>query len=209
MRALRSILFMSCLFLIGANAVCQEMHKNQLGLLLGADIVPDRRTVAGNNIDFGKSIVFSANYARHLVGESTAIYLELPFAAAPSHTVRNPQTGSITDLATLFVTPSVRLQFANAGAVSPWVSGGFGYGQYEGSKRLEGGALNPDVRQHISTAQFGGGVDIRTPIHILLPIGLRAELRDYYTVSAPSFGVPAHDGGQHNVVVAAGIVLRF
>jgi hypothetical protein len=209
MPALRSILLMSCLVSISAPAICQDMHKNQLGLLLGADIVPDRHTVTGNNIDLGKSVVFSANYARHLAGDTTAIYLEFPFAAAPSHTVGNPQTGSITDLATLFITPSVRLQFANAGTVSPWVSGGFGYGQYEGSKRLAGGALNPDVRQHVSTAQFGGGVDIRTPIHILFPIGLRAELRDYYTVSAPSFGVPVRDGGQHNIVVAGGIVLRF
>ena len=194
---------------IGAAASAQDTYNNDLGLLLGLENIPSRGTAAGVAVDFSKSVVFSASYARRLAGEDTALYLEFPFAAAPSHSVESSATSIITDLATLFITPSLRLQFANRGPISPWISGGFGYGQYEGSARLAGGVPNPDERQHVGTAQFGGGVDIRTPIRILVPIGFRAEVRDYYTPTAPSFAVPVRDGGQHNIVVAGGLVIRF
>lgn len=210
MGTLNRYLLIFCLgLMMGATAFAQDTHKNEVGLLLGAEFVPSRNTAAGSPIDFSRSIVFSANYARQLAGDSTSVLLEFPFAAAPSHKVRSSQTGLITDLGTLFVTPSLRLQFKKHSSLSPWISGGFGYGQYEGSTLLSGDTSNPDVRQHIGTVQFGGGVDIRTPIRILFPIGLRAEVRDYYTLSAPSFGVPIHDNGQHNVVAAGGIVIRF
>jgi hypothetical protein len=190
-------------------AFAQDTAKNQLALLLGAENIPGRTTAAGQDLTFSKSPVFSANYARHLFGERTALYLEFPFAAAPRHDIQNNQTGVIANLATLYVTPSLRLQFASHSALYPWVSGGFGYGEYEGSQRLQGGATNPDRRQSVGTAQFGAGVDIRTPIHLLLPIGLRAEVRDYYSISAPGFGIPVDSDSQHNVVVAGGIVLQF
>ena len=210
MKLLRGFILILCLLgCIGAAATAQDSYNNDLGLLLGFGNVPGRSTTAGASIEFSRSVIFSANYARRLAGEDTALYLEFPFAAAPSHSIESVAPGIITDLATLFITPSLRLQFVNRGPISPWISGGFGYGQYEGSARLAGGVPNPDERQHVGTAQFGGGVDIRTPIRILVPIGFRAEVRDYYTPTAPSFAVPVRDGGQHNIVVAGGFVIRF
>jgi hypothetical protein len=56
------------------------------------------------------------------------------------------------------------------------------------------------------TAQFGGGIDVRTRLKLLFPIGLRGEVRDYYTLRTPRFGVPIQRREQHNVVVSAGLV---
>jgi hypothetical protein len=59
------------------------------------------------------------------------------------------------------------------------------------------------------TAQFGGGVDVRTRLKLLFPIGLRGEVRDFYTLGTPSFGVPVQRSEQHNVVVSGGLVVHF
>lgn len=203
-------LLCALLLLFGLDsALAQESRKNELGLLLGGEIIPSRSTATGADISLTNSIALSADYARHLAGTSIALYLEVPFAAVPSHKVKFAQPGGITDLAALYIAPSLRVQFANESTISPWLSGGFGYGQYEGSKLLNDRTKNPDRRQHTGTAQFGAGVDIRTPIKILFPIGLRAEVRDYYTTMAPNYGVPVRDNSQHNVVIAGGLVLRF
>jgi hypothetical protein len=52
-------------------------------------------------------------------------------------------------------------------------------------------------------------VDIRTPLHLLLPISLRAELRDYYAVDAPNYGTSLRQQGQHDIVPAGGFVIHF
>jgi hypothetical protein len=92
---------------------------------------------------------------------------------------------------------------------SAWLSGGFGYGWLETSARLNNGAPNPSSNRYTGTAQFGGGVDIRTPLHLLFPISLRAELRDYYAVNGPNYGASLRQQGQHNLVPAAGFVIHF
>lgn len=183
--------------------------KNELGLLLGAEFIPQRTTATGARVDFGNSVIFSANYARHLTGEKTVLFLEFPFAAAPQHTVRTSDPNFIRSLATLYVAPSLRVKFAGQSAFSPWLSAGFGYGLYEGSERLVNGAPNPARYVSTGTAQFGGGVDLRTPIHILFPISLRGELRDFYTVANPRFGTAIQNSGQHNLVASGGFVIHF
>jgi hypothetical protein len=61
----------------------------------------------------------------------------------------------------------------------------------------------------VATVQFGGGIDIRTRLKLRFPIGLRGEVRDYYTLNKPSLGVPVQRTGQHNVVVSGGLVVNF
>jgi len=157
----------------------------------------------------GGSVAFSFDYARRLKGERTALFVEIPFAAAPSHRGGSSQPGTATSLATLYVVPSLRLQaFANR-RLSPWLSGGFGYGWLETSALLNNGAPNPAINRNTGTAQFGGGVDIRTPLHLLFPISLRAELRDYYAVDAPNYGTSLRQQGQHDIVPAGGFVIHF
>jgi hypothetical protein len=202
--------WLELLFLVFSGlALAQEAKKNELGFVLGAEIIPDAAANSGLPIRFGKSISYSLTYARRLTGESTALFLEFPVSAAPSHSIQTAQPAVITDVATLFITPSLKVRFADRSAFSPWISGGFGYGLYEGSDAFNNAVGNPSVFRHTAAAQFGGGIDIRTPIHILFPIGLRAEVRDYYTLDTPNFGSSVTRSGQHNVVAAGGFTVSF
>ena len=186
-----------------------QEKKNELGLLLGAEFLPRATAASNQKLSFGRSIAFSVSYAHRLSGGNNALFIEIPFAAAPSHKVDSAQHNTISNLATLFVAPSLRARFARHAPLSPWLSGGFGYGLYEGSRRLQDGVANAQVYRNVATAQFGGGIDVRTPLRLPLPIGLRGEARDYYTLETPNFGVPVQRSGQHNVVLSGGFVVRF
>lgn len=197
------------LILFSLSALAQSESKNDVGFLLGAGFVPHRTTVGGTNLDFSPSVAFSADYARRIKNGRTSLLIEFPFVAEPSNSVTTSDSGSIVALATIFVVPSLRVQFNRGSALSPWVSGGFGWGIWEGSEFYGNGTRNPSRYQNTGAAQFGAGVDVRTPIKVFFPISLRGEVRDYYAVSSPSYGTPVQGGGQHNVVVAGGFVVSF
>jgi hypothetical protein len=76
---------------------------------------------------------------------------------------------SIVSLATIFVVPSLKLKFASGGGISPWVSGGFGYGIREGSEFFGDGRRNGSRYQSTGAVQFGAGVDVRTPFKSTVP----------------------------------------
>jgi len=108
------------------------------------------------------------------------------------------------DVATLFVTPGVRVKYLASKRFSPWGAVGDGYALYEQSfYRVDGGS-NPAPRfTHHGALQFGGGVDVP----VWRWIGARFEVRDFYTCN-PSFNIPV-GGGQHNLVAGGGLVLNF
>ena len=191
------------------SAAAQTETKNELGLSLGAGLIPQRSTSAGQAINFGASIAFSADYARLIRNGKTSLSIEFPFVAEPANSVQSANLQSIVSLATIFVVPSVRVKFASGAGISPWLSGGFGYGIREGSEFFGDGRRNNSRYQSTGAAQFGVGVDVRTPIKVLFPISLRGEVRDYYSVSNPTFGTAVQGGGQHNVVASGGFVLSF
>ena len=196
------MLWMCCL------SFAQE-EKNELGLLLGAEFIPRATDTSNQKLSLGRSIAYSVDYARRLSSGNTTLFLEFPLAAAPSHKVESAQLNAITSLATLFVTPSLRVRFASHARASPWLSGGFGYGLYEGSSVLQNGVANAEIHRNVATAQFGGGIDVRTRLKLLFPIGFRGKVRDFYTLNTPSFGVPVQRTQQHNVVVSGGLVVHF
>ena len=74
---------------------------------------------------------------------------------------------------------------------------------------MQNGVANAEIHGNLATAQFGGGIDVRTRVKLLLPIGLRGEFRDFYTLGNPSFGVPVLRSEQHNLVVSGGLVVHF
>jgi hypothetical protein len=201
----------STLLLVGlmAYSASAQETKNEVGFLLGSAQIPVSTTTAGVPLSVGGSVAFSFDFARRLKGERVALFAEFPFAAAPSHRGGSSQPGTATSLATLYVVPSLRLQAFAGRRFSPWGSGGFGYGWLETSALLSNGTPNPEINRNTGTAQFGGGVDIRTPLHLLFPISLRAELRDYYAVDAPTFGTSLRQQGQHDIVPAGGFVIHF
>src|SRR6266404_1887548 len=137
------MLWMCCL------SFAQE-EKNELGL----EVIPQATTSSNQKLSFGRSVAYSVDYARRLSSGNTALLLGFRFAAAPSHKVESAQINAITSLATLFVTPSLRVRFASHAPASRWPSGGFGYGLYEGSSVLQNGVTNTQIHRSVATAQF-------------------------------------------------------
>jgi hypothetical protein len=198
-------------FAQSAAADIQSEDRNELGLTIGGEFIPDV-AANGTQLSFSSSVVFGVNYARRLAGtDNTALFLEFPVVAAPSHSVQ-PTSASPTpvptSLATLYITPALRVNFARASAISPWFSFGGGYGLYEGSELLSNGAQNPDRFASVGTLQWGGGVDVRTPVKVIFPINLRLEVRDFDTLDSLNFNT-GRGTSQHNVSVGGGLLLRW
>jgi len=135
--------------------------------------------------------------------------VEFPFVAEPTNSVQSSDGQSIVSLATIFVVPSLRVEFAPNAVISPWVSGGFGYGISEGRESFGNEVRHSSRYQSTGAAQFGAGVDVRTPIRVWFPISLRGEVRDYCAATNPGFGTACRGSGQNNVVVSGGMVLHF
>jgi hypothetical protein len=55
---------------------------------------------------------------------------------------------------------------------------------------------------------FGGGIDVQTPMRILFPIALRAEVRDFYS-PVPNLNANLRNGRQHNTIFSGGLVIGF
>jgi hypothetical protein len=109
----------------------------------------------------------------------------------------------------LYATPGFRFSIAPEKSLSPWLSFGGGYAFYESSEKLASGVSNPNRFRSTGAFQFGGGVDFQTPLHFLFPIGIRAEVRDFYALDTPNFTTPVRESHQHNVVASGGLVVRW
>ena len=197
--------------MVATAAQAQERDRNELGFLLGGTVTPNLTIPSppGDSIDFAAGVTFQATYARHLLdGTRARLSLELPFLAAPSIKAGSANLNVPLEYASLFITPGFRLTFAPAGQISPWVSVGGGYALFEHASELLSGAPNNTDNRHTGAVQFGGGLDIRTPIRVLFPISLRLEVRDLYA-GKPTFNVDTGGGFQHNVVFSGGFVVHF
>jgi hypothetical protein len=101
------------------------------------------------------------------------------------------------------------MKLAPNAPISPWASVGGGYARFAESTTLVTGSLNPFVTgTNKGVLQFGGGVDVKSPVNLLLPLSLRGEVRDFYS-GQPRFNTVTTNSGQHNVLVSGGVVLRF
>jgi len=207
-RIVRRALLVSVL-LVGSSAIAQS--HNELGLLLGVESIPDHSTSSTSfPIGFSRSSSLQVTYARGLLtGDKAALLIEVPVVASPSHSVTSTARNTPVSLATLYATPGLRLLIAPDRALSPWISAGGGYGFFENSEKLASGVPNPDRFRSTGALQFGGGLDFKTPLHILFPIGFRAELRDFYTLDTPNFITTVRENHQHNVIASGGLVLRW
>jgi hypothetical protein len=208
-----AVLFSLCNFAATGSAA-EESHKNEIALLIG-DAVNNgltTRNPGGSGtipVDTGAGFTFEANYARRILGKNSArIFLEFPFLSTPSKDVTTTAAGVPRNYAYLSITPAVRAEFAPNKTLSPWVTLGGGYALFQSSTSLTDGTPNPGNRfVNRGALEFGGGVDVRTPLKIVFPVLVRAEVRDLYT-GRPSLNVPLNGGG-HNVFFSGGLVVRF
>jgi hypothetical protein len=189
----------------------QANRKNELGLLLGATVTPDLQTVAPvtSPLRVGSGITLQLSYARQLSsGQALRFYFEVPALAVPLQDITASNASVPRNYDSFFVTPGIRLQLAPNHRVSPWFSAGGGYALFDESANRMDGTHNTTRGTSGGAVQFGGGVDLRTPIKPLFPIGFRLEVRDLYT-SKPTYNVGTGGAFQHNIVFSGGLVLHF
>jgi opacity protein-like surface antigen len=203
-----SIAIQASLLLPAAVVFCtgQELApKNELGFTLGG--IPSlSRSTSQQSLDLGAGTAFGVNYARRFVsGKKVALYGEVNLLASPLRDVSSNIGSATKNFASLYVTPGVRLKFFPTSRISPYAVVGGGYGDYEQSTTLRDGQPNPASRQLArGVFDFGAGVDV----HVWRWVALRGEARDFYT-GAPAYNLASISGGQHNVAISGGFVLRW
>lgn len=180
-------------------------QQHELGLTLGRVLSQDRTSDANFNVALSSGTALQANYGyRFWSNGKVAILGEVHFLANGQRKIESPDTRVTRDVATAYVTPGVRFKFAPDAAVAPYFAVGGGYALYEQSHFQLNGTDNPAPRFiHRGAFQFGGGADFK----LWRWIGLRAEVRDFYTGS-PALNFPV-SGGQHNIVAGGGFVLKW
>jgi hypothetical protein len=84
---------------------------------------------------------------------------------------------------------------------------GGGYARFLEKKPVAAPGFMPGT--NTGTLVFGGGIDTRTALRVFrIPIGFRAEVRDFYSGS-PNYSQAASGNLQHNVVLTGGLLLKF
>ena len=212
MRKLLTIVLLPLFMCSSLLAQRDDETNNELGLLLGAVMRPDTRAVGPvtGNIDVKAGLTYQANYARRIGSQPfMAFHLEFPFVATPSADVSSGIDAVPRNYASIFITPSLRLTFADKSAVRPWLSIGGGYGRFDESSTRVDQTENTGARgKNTGALQFGAGIDIRSPVRILLPFSFRGEVRDFYS-GIPLLNVQTESDRQHNVIVSGGVVFHF
>lgn len=194
-----------------AHTGAAQQRNNELGFLLGGEVnSPVDISGTSASLDRDTGLAYQVTYAHRLAGSTTGVWFEAPFVAVPLVKLSSSRgPGPIpTDYAALFITPGIRIQFHGDGKVSPWLSAGGGYALFQTSDFLTDGTANPKIYTHRGTAQFGGGVDFKTPWKILFPVKLRAQVRDFLS-GKPNYHVKTDSGLQNNISISGGFVLEF
>lgn len=185
--------------------------KNEVGLVIGATVTPSRSFATGNisSASFNSSLALGAEYDRRFFGgERVALSAGADFLASPLDVkISNPPPNLIGQYAYIFLTPHVRLKFNSQGLVSPWVLLGGGYARFLETRPTAASSFVPGT--NTGALVYGGGVDTRPILRVFhIPIGFRAEVRDFYSGS-PNYNQLAKGDLQHNVVFTGGLLIKF
>jgi opacity protein-like surface antigen len=201
---------MRMLFLLAAGLLlgCLSLpaQKQELGLTLGRLSGPTRTLTGGGEIGSGSGTALQANYGHRFARTGPwSWYGEVHFLANGLREFESANRTVTRDVATIYVTPGLRLKYTGFGRLQPYGTIGGGYALYEQSFNQLNGQPNGAPRfTHRGTIAYGGGFDVP----VWRWIGARFEVRDFYSGN-PSFNAPVRGSGQHNVVVGGGFVLQF
>ncbi|MBM3735008.1 MAG: porin family protein [Acidobacteria bacterium] len=177
-------------------------QKHDIGFTLGR-VRADNRPL----IRIGPGNAWQANYGYRLNSSESrvGVYATGHFLAAPFRQTGSGELRATRDIASLYLTPALRVKFAPGGPVSPWIEGGGGLAVYEHSLTTIGRFANPAPRlSNTGALVVGAGADFR----IRRWFALRGEIRDFYSGS-PVYNIPSAMRRQHNLVVGGGFALRF
>jgi hypothetical protein len=214
----KKVLFLPLLVLM-ASSTFTFGQKNEVSFVVGGAVSPATTdSVAtplfcpitqpncGNISNFTittkvkSGVFFEGAFARRIFdGHVASAYIELPVVGIPSRDVKDSLG---TNFSSIFFVPSFKVKLRPLAGISPFLSAGAGVAHFNTELPLAGSPFGSNRW----AAQFGGGVDISTPIH---PLAFRVEARDYLT-GAPkfrSFTISQHK--LQNVLIGGGIVLRF
>ncbi len=199
-----SILF----FTFGALAVAladEIPARHEIGLTLGG-LLSTSRSANTTRLDLDSGAALQANYGfRFWSNHTAALYGEVHFLANPLRDVHSSTQSLTANVATLVVTPGIRLKFLPNSRIAPYLAVGGGWADYAQSKETLAGLPNPASRTtNHGVLDYGGGLDFK----FWRFVGLRTEVRDFYA-GAPSYNTNLIRGGQHNVVAGGGLVLKF
>ena len=187
-------------------AVACSAQKNEVDVVLGNTWSMNSNTsvaipglsgplTLGSGVN--SKVTYEAGFARQLAGFRVgSLALELNAAGFPASLNGNP--------AAVFLVPGAKFSFLPRSRVSPFASAGAGFVHLS-----RGGTPATNA----AAFQFGGGVDVKTPIRFL---HFRAEGRDFLAtdsgfanIETSIPGVAAHGSSRNHVLVGGGAVLRF
>jgi hypothetical protein len=200
---------LSAAALFSVSPACAQ-ERNEIGLVIGATVTPQRSLVGSEGaLSFKPALSLGAEYDRRIfAGPRLAVSLGGDFLASPLDVkLENPPSSVSRQYAFLFLTPHIRVKFRPGNSFEPWLLLGGGYARFLEAKPLAG--LSFKQGSNTGTLVFGGGADTAPVVRLLgIPIGFRAEVRDFYSGS-PRFGQPVQGDRQHNVVFTAGLLFKF
>jgi Outer membrane protein beta-barrel domain len=179
-------------------------QTHEIGLTLGGLFPQDRETIP-DLVRLGGGTAWQANYGHQLIDGSVKLYGEVHFLGNPQRRVESTNGASTRDVATIYLTPGIRVKFLPRRSVTPYVAAGAGVAFYQQSLLQMDGQPNPAPRDiHRAALDFGAGVDTS----LWRWVGFRVEIRDFYTGS-PAYNLPGLSDWQHNVVAGGGFVLKW
>ena len=192
---------------------------NQISVTVGRTFVSTQTILNpppnDNNprIHFGNEETVDFNYSRLLKTHGIfGFSAELPVAIYPRMDLNTGANQVPKDIGALFITPSLRVNFFHADALTPWASIGGGYGRFREASKLNyfnnsAGPTGP----HTGVVQFGIGLDVFP----WQSWGIRTEARDFYSGvpdlkdANPLFPANTGRSRQHNYYVGIGVIRRF
>ena len=194
------------LIVLAGFAATGRAQVNDVSVTVGRTFI-STQTVQGTNLPlhFGSEETVAFNYGRFLMRRHIfGLTAELPVAIVPVTDLTYHLGGVPTDIGSLFITPSARVNIFAGEDVSPWVSIGGGYGHFRTSEHLLYGGTNPASPTNTGVLQFGVGMDV----WIFPKWGARLEARDFYS-GIPDYDVDTGRSRQHNYYVGVGVIHRF
>ena len=174
---------------------------NEVGFLLGGF-----SPLSVGGADLGSGIGLQANYGRRIWGTTkVALYGEVHFLASPQRLISSLNRSATRDVASLYVTPGIRVKFLPGARISPYVAVGGGLALYEQSHLSLNGQPNGAERERYTGAfDAAGGADFK----LWRWASLRGEVRNFYT-GAPAYNLRPSPGAQNNVVIGGGFVVNW
>jgi hypothetical protein len=201
-----SPILLAIFLLLTAEAAYGQQHE--LGVLVGGVETGNRSIVPpdAGSVDISGAFALEVAFDQRLINAHVAsLYLEVPVIVTPNTGLGSSNVLLPRSYSSVFVTPGLKLKMLPVGGVSPYVVLGGGLAHFSSSGATQNVPTNAGSTGATSAAyDFGGGVDLR----VVPLVGVRIELRDISTGN-PDFNVPVTGGRQRNLLIAAGVVLRF